>query len=152
MFTWLAACAIRTGTSRFFNDWLRDRLRPAQARCLCATLGLRINAPQTRNSPAGTGAVLCPDSAATGEIIRCGTRRADYIPGHAHADTLSFEASLGTCRVLSIRASRHTTWGRGGLATFDGGAQYRRDRREDSSEMWSHVSCRAEGQSLHSGG
>jgi hypothetical protein len=73
-------------------------------------------------------AVLIADAAPVGP---------DYIPGHAHADTLSFELSLGSQRVLV----------NGGTSTYDAGEQRRRERGtamhntvevdgEDSSEVW----------------
>jgi uncharacterized heparinase superfamily protein len=73
-------------------------------------------------------AVLIADAALIGP---------DYIPGHAHADTLSFELSLDGRRVVV----------NGGTSTYDAGEQRRRERGtamhntvevdgEDSSEMW----------------
>ncbi len=61
----------------------------------------------------------------------------DYLPGHAHADTLSFELSLGGQRVLV----------NGGTSTYETGTQRLRERGtalhdtvtvdgEDSSEVW----------------
>lgn len=62
----------------------------------------------------------------------------DYLPGHAHADTLSFELSLGGRRVLV----------NGGTFTYEAGAERARQRGTashntmqvnglDSSEVWS---------------
>jgi uncharacterized heparinase superfamily protein len=61
----------------------------------------------------------------------------DYMPGHAHADTLSFELSLGDQRVLV----------NGGTSTYEAGVERQRQRstsahntvvvdQEDSSEVW----------------
>ena len=74
-------------------------------------------------------AVLIVDVAAVGP---------DYLPGHAHADTLSFELSLGAKRVLV----------NGGTSTYEAGAERLRQRGTamhntvvvdgaDSSEVWS---------------
>lgn len=62
----------------------------------------------------------------------------DYLPAHAHADTLSFELSLGGLRLFvnsgtsTYEGGAHREWERGTLAhntvTIDG---------EDSSEVWS---------------
>ncbi len=62
----------------------------------------------------------------------------DYLPGHAHADTLSFELSLGLHRVLV----------NGGTSTYEAGTERQRQRGtamhntvvvddSDSSEVWS---------------
>jgi len=62
----------------------------------------------------------------------------DYLPGHAHADTLSFELSLGAARVLV----------NGGTSTYEAGPERGRERGTpmhntvtvdgaDSSEVWS---------------
>ena len=62
----------------------------------------------------------------------------DYLPGHAHADTLSFELSLGDRRVLV----------NGGTSTYEAGPERLRERgtamhntvqvdQADSSEVWS---------------
>lgn len=96
-------------------------------------------------------AVLLADVAAIGP---------DYLPGHAHADTLSFELSLGGRRVLV----------NGGTSTYQNDAERLRQRGTaahntvvvdgvDSSEVWSafrvarrarvhDVACRREGDVL----
>jgi hypothetical protein len=75
------------------------------------------------------GAVLLVDMAPIGP---------DYLPGHAHGDTLSFELSLGNRRIVV----------NGGTSTYEAGPERSRQRstaahsalvvdHEDSSEVWS---------------
>ena len=76
----------------------------------------------------------------------------DYLPGHAHADTLSFELSIGKERVVV----------NGGTSTYASGPQRHLERStsshstveingENSSEVWSafRVARRARVSSLH---
>ena len=140
MFTWLAAMCHPDGDIAFFNDSVFGiALTPAQLGACARTLGLPINAPPDdeilRLEPSGYVRIrrdrlqIIFDAAPVG---------ADYIPGHAHADTLSFELSLGTERVLS----------NSGISTYNVGPRRAWQRStaahntveidgEDSSEMWS---------------
>ncbi len=140
MFTWLAAMCHPDGDIAFFNDSVFGlALTPAQLGACARTLDLPISAPPDdeilRLEPSGYVRIrrdrlqIIFDAAPVG---------ADYIPGHAHADTLSFELSLGTERVLS----------NSGISTYNVGPRRAWQRStaahntveidgEDSSEMWS---------------
>lgn len=140
MFTWLAAMCHPDGDIAFFNDSVFGlALTPAQLGACARTLGLPISAPPDdeilRLEPSGYVRIrrdrlqIIFDAAPVG---------ADYIPGHAHADTLSFELSLGTERVLT----------NSGISTYNVGPRRAWQRStaahntveidgEDSSEMWS---------------
>jgi uncharacterized heparinase superfamily protein len=139
MMDWLAAMSHPDGGIAFFNDAVFD-VAPGYGQLVsCATaLGLPVQ------TGSGLPVVALPDSG----YIRLATPRAvviadlgpvgpDYQPGHAHADTLSFEFSLDGKRVLV----------NGGISTYEKGADRRRQRgsamhntvvvdNEDSSEVW----------------
>jgi uncharacterized heparinase superfamily protein len=140
MLTWLAAMCHPDGDIAFFNDSAFGiALTPSQLGVCARTLGLRISAPPDeeilRLEPSGYVRIrrdrlqIIFDAAPVG---------ADYIPGHAHADTLSFELSLGTVRVLT----------NSGISTYAFGPRRAWQRStaahntveidgEDSSEVWS---------------
>lgn len=140
MFTWLAAMCHPDGDIAFFNDSVFGlALTPAQLGACARTLDLPISAPPDdeilRLEPSGYVRIrrdrlqIIFDAAPVG---------ADYIPGHAHADALSFELSLGTERVLT----------NSGISTYNVGPRRAWQRStaahntveidgEDSSEMWS---------------
>ena len=140
MFTWLAAMCHPDGNIAFFNDSAFGiALTPSQLSACARALGLTISAPPDeeilRLEPSGYVRIrrdrlqILFDAAPVG---------ADYIPGHAHADTLSFELSLGTVRVLT----------NSGISTYTFGPRRAWQRStaahnavevdgEDSSEVWS---------------
>ena len=139
MFTWLAAMCHPDGNIAFFNDSAFGiALTPSQLGACARALGLTISAPPDeeilRLEPSGYVRIrrdrlqILFDAAPVG---------ADYIPGHAHADTLSFELSLGTVRVLT----------NSGISTYNFGPRRAWQRStaahnavevdgEDSSEVW----------------
>jgi uncharacterized heparinase superfamily protein len=102
MRTWLKAMGHGDGRIGFFNDAAFGIApEPAELEAYAARLGLGP-APATGDgvtdlAPSGYfrlqagEAVLLADCAPVGP---------DYLPGHAHADTLSFELSLGPDRVI----------------------------------------------------
>jgi uncharacterized heparinase superfamily protein len=139
MLDWLGAMTHPDGEIAFFNDAAFDIAPPPPAlRAYAQTLGLALPAlPRdgVRHLSA-TGyvrlergsAVLLADVAPVGP---------DYLPGHAHADTLSFELALHGRRVLV----------NGGTSTYDNNAERLRQRGtaahntvvvdgQDSSEVW----------------
>jgi len=140
MFTWLAAMCHPDGDIAFFNDSAFGiALTPSQLGVCARALGLSISAPADdevlRLEPSGYVRIrrnrvqIIFDAAPVGP---------DYIPGHAHADTLSFELSLGTVRVLT----------NSGISTYNLGPRRAWQRStaahntveidgEDSSEVWS---------------
>jgi uncharacterized heparinase superfamily protein len=136
MLGWLSALSHPDGQIAFFNDAAfgiaptRDELTAYSSR-----LGLRVPATAAPLSDSGyrrverAGAVLIADLAPVG---------ANYQPGHAHADTLSFEFSLDGQRVFV----------NSGTSTYQPGLQRQFERStaahntieidaEDSSEVWS---------------
>ena len=139
MLAWLLALSHPDGTLGRFND-CADGIAPPTRELLrlAAALGF---AALTRDDP---GLVLLPDSGyvrvergpvvALLDIARVGP---DYLPGHAHADTLSFELSAAGRRVIV----------NGGTSCYGQGAQRQRERStaahstvevdsENSSEVW----------------
>lgn len=145
---WLAVMTHPDGEIALFNDAALG-ITPNQAalEAYARTLGLPPD-------PAPLAAIeALPDSgyvrlqAGSAVLIAdVGVIGPDYLPGHAHADTLSFELSLHGQRVLV----------NGGTSTYEPGPERLRQRgtaahntvmvdRQDSSEVWSgfRVACRA---------
>jgi uncharacterized heparinase superfamily protein len=140
MFNWLTAMCHPDGDISFFNDAAFGiALTPSQLRACAKALGLDAGAPSVDGivhlEPSGyvrmqRGPLLVVfDAAPVGP---------DYIPGHAHADTLSIEFSWNTQRVLTnsgtstYRVGPQRSWERSAAAhntvEVDG---------ENSSEVWS---------------
>lgn len=139
MRSWLDAMSHPDGQIGFFNDAAFDIApEPAALAAYAERLGLASREPPTAqllNLPSSgyfrlsTGdAVALVDAAPVGP---------DYLPGHAHADTLSFELSLGSQRVVV----------NGGVSVYGVGPdrQYERSTTahstveidgENSSEVW----------------
>jgi uncharacterized heparinase superfamily protein len=140
MVRWLQALCHPDGELSFFNDTALG-IAPATAELLaCAQRLDLLPAPAnpaslTRLEPSGYlratrgPACLLVDAAPIGP---------DYLPGHAHADTLSFELSLGTDRLFV----------NSGTSQYGLGAERLRQRgtaahntvvlqQQDSSEVWS---------------
>jgi len=139
MRAWLAAMTHPDGRIAFFNDAAFGiAAEPADLDAYAARLKLPKavppRGPVTELQPSGYirlqlgDAVLLIDAAPIGP---------DYLPGHAHADTLSFEFSLGAQRVVV----------NGGTSVYGTGPQRRRERATaahstvevdglDSSEVW----------------
>lgn len=135
MFGWAAALTHPDGDIAFFNDAAFDiAATPAQLRAYAARLELRAPTTHPELSESGYiraeigGAVLIADIGSIGP---------DHQPGHAHADTLSFELSIGHQRVIV----------NSGTSTYAIGSQRQRERATaahntveidglDSSEVW----------------
>ncbi len=136
---WLAAMTHPDGGLSFFNDAAfgiaasHDELEGYARR-----LGLESVAPPGEGvhhlEASGYVRVNRGDMAAILDLAAVGP---DYIPGHAHADTLSFELSLGSERLIV----------NGGTSTYAAGAKRRQQRSTashstveidgvDSSEVW----------------
>ncbi len=101
MQAWLHALSHPDGEIAFFNDAALG-IAPAVAEldAYCARLGL----PALREFPplhhlAASGLVRLQRGEAVA-LVDVAPVGPDYLPGHAHADTLSFELSLGAQRVL----------------------------------------------------
>ena len=139
MLHWLRCMTHPDGTLGLFND-SADGIAPCNTELERYAAALAITAPQpqaglTHLAASGYirasrgGAVLLADVALLGP---------DYLVGHAHADTLSFELSVGTRRVVV----------NGGTSCYGLSAQRLRERGtaahstvavagQNSSEVWS---------------
>jgi uncharacterized heparinase superfamily protein len=136
---WLATMTHPDGEITFFNDSAtRIASRAAELEDYAACLGLACT-PQSDASLAylkDSGYVRIRDGSAA-LFIDVGCLGPDYLPAHAHADTLSFELSLDGRRVFvnsgtSTYTGKLRQWQRGTAAhnsvTVD---------EMDSSEVWS---------------
>jgi uncharacterized heparinase superfamily protein len=136
---WLAAMCHPDGDISFFNDAAFGiALTPAQLRACAGALGLEAGPPP------GEGLLRLDASGymrlqrgPLSLIFDAAPVGPDYIPGHAHADTLSFELSWNAQRILT----------NSGTSLYGAGAQRARERStaahntvaidgENSSEVW----------------
>jgi uncharacterized heparinase superfamily protein len=99
---WLGAMSHPDGRIGFFNDAAFGIApEPSALRAYAARLGLepppapRIGLLNLR--PSGYLRLAAGDAVA---LLDCAAIGPDYLPGHAHADTLSFELSIGAERVV----------------------------------------------------
>jgi len=104
MLVFMEAMAHPDGGVSFFND-SADGIAPAKAKIesYAKKLGFGISPldcskPQIINN-ANSG-FICATAAGNKLIFDASPVGPDYIPGHAHADTLSFELSIGAKRVF----------------------------------------------------
>jgi uncharacterized heparinase superfamily protein len=139
MRAWLAAMLHPDGELSFFNDTTLGVAPPAAELDLFARrLGLDgTSAPRpgiTRLAESGYLRLARGDAVLIADVGEVGPR---YQPGHGHADTLSFELSLGTERVIV----------NSGVSLYERGSERLRQRStaahstvlvdgEDSSEVW----------------
>jgi len=137
---WLDAMCHPDGEIAFFNDAAFGMASaPAQleahARRLRLGRGSRPRGPLVRLPASGYLRIASGPMLALLDVARVGP---DHQPGHAHADTLSFELSVAGRRVLV----------NSGTSTYEPGAERLRQRGtaahntvvvagRDSSEMWS---------------
>lgn len=139
MLRWLDAMSHPDGGISFFNDAAFD-VAPENVRL--HDYAARLD---TAATPLGSGLTHLVDSGyvrmvrgAAVVLTDIGQVGPDYLPGHAHADTLSFELSLGAERVIvnsgtseygtSSERSRQRGTSAHSTVTVDGA---------DSSEVWS---------------
>ncbi len=137
---WLAAMTHPDGGPAFFNDCaFRIAASQADLEAYAQRLGFAA-VPEPGEgvhhlATSGYVRVNVRDMAAIIDVAAVGP---DYIPGHAHADTLSFELSLGGERIVV----------NGGTSTYAPGPQRTLERStaahstvvvagQDSSEVWS---------------
>jgi uncharacterized heparinase superfamily protein len=102
MRSWLAALTHPDGTLAHFNDSTQGQSASTrELEAYAARLGFAPLPPLSEGvtSLSASGYVRCQLGAAV-LILDAGNIGPDYIPGHAHADTLSFELSLGQVRAL----------------------------------------------------
>jgi uncharacterized heparinase superfamily protein len=138
MLSWAQAMRHSDGDIAFFNDAaLGIAPPPADLTAMAERLGLEApyaDSQERRLKPSGYAVLGCGEARLLADVGPIGP---DYIPGHAHADTLSFELSLAGSRLLvntgtSIYADTpRRRWERSTAAhntlTIDG---------ENSSDVW----------------
>lgn len=139
MRTWLEVMSHPDGEITLFNDaafGVAPDWRQLDAYALRLGLGEKTHAPCSLTRFPESGYIRCEigDAVLFVDVAAIGP---DYIPGHAHADTLSFELSLLGHRVIVDS----------GTSTYEKDAERQRQRgtaahntvtvdREDSSEVW----------------
>jgi uncharacterized heparinase superfamily protein len=153
MRSWLAVMCHPDGEISFFNDAATGLApSPTEVEAYAARLGLPPVAPPSSRATClrDSGYIRLEDGPAVAllDVARIGP---DYLPGHAHADTLSFELSLWGRRVLV----------NSGTSVYGTGPERLRQRGtaahntvtvdgQNSSEVWSgfRVARRARPQNL----
>ena len=143
MLRWLRAMTHPDGTLGRFND-CADGVAPANPALfrLAADLGFAASAEERLDGAGGVlplaeSGYLRVEQGAAVALIDVAPVGPDYLPGHAHADTLSFELSLGGRRVVV----------NGGTSCYGEGAERARERAtaahstvevagQSSSEVW----------------
>lgn len=139
MLHWLRVMTHPDGGIAFFNDSALD-IAPSYAdlSAYARSLGLVVAAePLTVIEPLPESGYVRMETGSAVLFADVGEIGPDYLPGHAHADTLSFEFSLHGKRVLV----------NGGTSTYEAGEERLRQRGtaahntltidgEDSSEIW----------------
>jgi uncharacterized heparinase superfamily protein len=139
MRAWLAAMTHPDGRISFFNDAAFGiAAEPADLEAYAARLRLPAAGGPDRSvthlAQSGYVRLQLGEAVVLIDVAPVGP---DYLPGHAHADTLSCEVSLGATRVLV----------NGGTSAYGSGPQRQRERStaahttveidgENSSEVW----------------
>lgn len=139
MLHWLRCMTHPDGTLGLFND-SADGIAPDLAELERYAAALAVSAPQaqpglTHLVDSGYIRAGCGDAVLLADVAPIGP---DYLVGHAHADTLSFELSIGARRVVV----------NGGTSCYGLSAQRLRERGtaahstvevagQNSSEVWS---------------
>jgi uncharacterized heparinase superfamily protein len=137
---WLQAMCHPDGDIAFFNDAaFAGARRPAELEAYAVRLGCPVLPPLDRRAvimkDSGYIRLQIGNAVALLDVARIGS---DYLPGHAHADTLSFELSVGAQRMLV----------NSGTSVYEAGAERLRQRGtaahntvvvdgKNSSEVWS---------------
>ena len=104
MLTFMEAMAHPDGGASFFND-SADGIAPTKAEIESYAETLRFEISPLDSSKAqiidnANSGYICATAAGNKLIFDASPVGPDYIPGHAHADTLSFELSIGAQRVI----------------------------------------------------
>ena len=139
MLSWLSVMCHSDGQISFFNDAAFGvAVTPTQLEAYAESLGVyrKLTASKSIQHLKASGyiRVNVGDMSAILDVAPVGPA---YLPGHAHADTLSFELSLGKDRVIV----------NGGTSEYGVGSTRQRERGtknhstvevnfEDSSEVW----------------
>lgn len=145
MLGWLAVMTHPDGEIALFNDAaFAIAGTPGELAAYAARLGIAgepgagIRASDDGLTHLAASGYLRVEKADAVAFLDCAAIGPDYLPGHAHADTLSFELSLARERVIV----------NGGTSVYGTGAERQRQRgtaahstvsvdSADSSEMWS---------------
>lgn len=154
MLRWLRCLTHPDGCLAAFND-TAEGIAPSNAELerLAAALGVEAAWPArdavTPLQPSGYLRLSCGPALALLDVAPVGP---DYLPGHAHADTLSFELSLGRRRVVVNRGT--SVYGSGPRRLLERGTAAHSTLQlggHDSSEVWSgfRVGRRARPLALH---
>jgi len=139
MRAWLKVMSHPDGDIAFFND---SAFGSSSTFAELEAYALRLGLPATQDNASrvvileGSGYVQARTAAAY-LVCDCAAVGADYLPGHAHADALSFELSLGNRRVFV----------NSGTSQYGTDAERQRQRgtaahntvvvnAQDSSEVW----------------
>lgn len=141
MLQWLASMQHPDGTLARFND-CAEGIAPSTSQLheLAVALGFALQTDHAQDSatlllPSGYARLARGDALLLADVAPIGP---DYLPGHAHADTLSYELSIGGRQVVVNRGTseygtgprRQLERGTAAHSTVEVGAQ-------NSSEMWS---------------
>jgi uncharacterized heparinase superfamily protein len=140
MLRWLLCMRHADGALAAFNDCAEGIAPPtAELQRLADALGVQAAAPAgdgvTALQPSGYLRLARGDALAFIDAAPVGP---DYLPGHAHADTLSFELSLAGRRVLVNRGT--SVYGNGPRRLLERGTAAHNTVQlggHDSSEVWS---------------
>lgn len=137
MFAWLRTMMHPDDEIAFFNDAaIGIAPKPNELRDYAKRLGMQLTSNRTaRLIESGYARIENGDAVILADV---GSLGPDYLPGHAHAGTLSFELSLGKQRVLV----------NSGTSVYGNGVERQRQRSTaahntvrvdacDSSEVWS---------------
>ncbi len=140
MLHWLRCMTHPDGTLASFND-SAEGIAPVNAELerLAAELGLTAARPAAESAlhldPSGYVRLARGPALALLDLAPIGP---DYLPGHAHADTLSFELSLGGRRLIVNRGT--SVYGTGARRLLERGTAAHSTvqvGQHDSSEVWS---------------
>jgi uncharacterized heparinase superfamily protein len=102
MLAWLAAMRHPDGDIGLFNDAAFDQARaPAALFAYAERLGLAVRQPAAGLTHLAESGFVRLDRDPWFALFDVGEVGASYIPGHAHADTLSFELSFRGHRLIS---------------------------------------------------
>lgn len=139
MLRWLSAMVHPDGEISFFNDAAFGVAAPyRELQAYAAALGVAESSYESRDlitlEPSGSIRI---EQGPVVAILDVGPVGPDYLPGHAHADTLSWELSFEGCRVLC----------NSGTSVYGTGPERQRQRGTaahntvtidglDSSEVW----------------
>jgi len=135
MLAWLETMTHPDGEIAFFNDAAAGiALQPSRLNDYAAALGVK---PQARLHDLASSGYVRLEEGPWCALFDAAPVGPDYQPGHAHADTLSFELSVGGERLISNSGT--STYEQGAQRTFERATRAHNTVEidgEDSSEVW----------------